>query len=524
MAAFPTTVATAADLLTAGNRDSSTLNGAISAGVTTLVVISGVFENYSVVTIDNERVKLGAQTISGTYTGCTRGFDNSTAASHATGAAVNANVVAAYHNTLASEIIAVETSLGQNLRLVQKVFNASGFAFTFTGATNLTGASPSTVVITPSPLGINSLSPTTHYLYISDGISSEAVLLTAVTVGASSTTVVFTPAVSHTAGQWTLGSATGGIQEAVKHALTVSGGGVVQIPSSVTQLRQSLFLGNIAVSVTLTGERLGCALQVTQDVPAIIARGVNQYWALRGFTIIYSSPVSVSSALDIANCSVGNPVIDNVGVSGGYYGALIVSCSGLSIRNSSFSSALYHGATLTGCSAINISNNTFGFNNVSVTSGTGLHIGNGCSAMQIIGNLANNNAYGFYFDGASSTLNVQGNTGINNTTADFNDVAGTRTSWLVEGNSGADTLIGAITAAGTVSLPATMSKTITVTGTTTINTINGAYGTGHEVVLFCPSGLTFSAAGNIKVALTTTYANQPVRARYNAADSKWYVV
>jgi parallel beta-helix repeat protein len=517
-AAYPSSVAGNNTLIVADNRKSTTLLGSISSGTTTIVVSSGVFSDYSVVTIENERILLGTETVSGTYTGCTRGYDSSTAAAHSNAVAVNANVVAAHHNVLREEIQAVETALGANLRFVQHVLNANGFTFSFSGVTTLTGTTPTTVAISPIPLGITTFSPNRHYLYITDGASSEAVLITSVSVGASSTTIGFTPANSHTAGQWTIGSATAGIQEAVQYAVTLGGGSVVQIPNGVNTLRQRIYLGDIAVSVTLAGERLGSSIVQTVDAPIFYCRGANQYWALRNFSATYSPAATVSYGIDVANVAVGNPFIENVGISGGAYAGVIDSSTGLTIRNSSFSGGVSGGLRIVSCNASSIIDNNFNFN----TAGIGLTVATSCSSLNVRGNLAFSNTYGFRIDGDPANIIFKENIALSNSTANYIDASTTRTSCIVRDNIPADTTTGAITAAASVALPSGMPTTITVTGTTTIDTITGFWGTGDERVLFCPSGLTFSAAGNIKVALTTTYANQPVRIRYNATDSKWY--
>lgn len=93
------------------------------------------------------------------------------------------------------------------------------YQFNRVGAQNLVAGSPATMrVANPSllvafPDGITAASPNTHWLRITDSISgNEAVLLTAVDVTAG--TVTFTPGLNHTAGNWQIMSASGGLQEA----------------------------------------------------------------------------------------------------------------------------------------------------------------------------------------------------------------------------------------------------------------------------------------------------------------------
>jgi hypothetical protein len=98
------------------------------------------------------------------------------------------------------------------------------------------GASPT---MTPCPLGVNG-ADSSHYLYISGGTgAAEAVLITggSCTSGASSGTVTFTPANSHS-GAWTITSATNGAQEAMCYLPT--GDNRVIIPQGTTTLNSDL--------------------------------------------------------------------------------------------------------------------------------------------------------------------------------------------------------------------------------------------------------------------------------------------
>lgn len=523
MAAYPTSIASDADLIVAGNRLSTTLLGTITAGATTIVVTSGVFPAYSVVTIENERILLGATAVSGTYTGCTRGYDSSTAASHANGVSVSANYVAAHHNVLRTEIQAVEGALGVGLRFVDKVSNAAGFTFSFAGTTNLTGASPATVVITPSPAGINALSVNKHYLYITDsGGGSEAVLLTSVTVGASSTTVGFTPANSHTANQWTLGSATGGIQEAVNYTHTTTGGGTVKVPQGTTTFLATCFLGTASWSNVVAIEGSGDSCNIT-SASGIVAFTVETlpYIVLRNFKLTRTGSGGSIDTITLAANTTAKPILDGLTLVGGTRDFIsAIDTDYLTIRNCRGSGFGRNGILVTGGDRIIIQNNDFSDGSAGSGTAVGIKTAGTCTQISIVGNTAFNNTIAdLYLTGDLTDLNVTGN--LFETVL---DAASSRTRWVVGDNNGSDNTIGAITAAATVTVQGALAKQFTVTGTTTIDTINGFYGTGHEVVFWCPTGLTFSAAGNIKVALTTTYNNQPVYARYNATDSKWYVV
>ena len=112
MAKYPGSIATNADLLSAANRASTALAAALAADATEIEVAStALFPDAGVVTIDDERIKYESKTAT-KFLSCTRGFDSSAAAAHASGATVEGRVVAAHHNLLRDEIVALEAELG----------------------------------------------------------------------------------------------------------------------------------------------------------------------------------------------------------------------------------------------------------------------------------------------------------------------------------------------------------------------------------------------------------------------------
>lgn len=141
MAIFPAAVATQAQLWTQVNGIATTLDGAIDSLVTTLTVVDTTsFPSSGYVVVDTEIIKYTGKT--GTsFTGCTRGSDSSTAASHITTSVVSAFAVAAHHNDTTGEIVAIQTLLGstsQSLDLSAraglgvKLKSPSGNIFTIT--------------------------------------------------------------------------------------------------------------------------------------------------------------------------------------------------------------------------------------------------------------------------------------------------------------------------------------------------------------------------------------------------------
>jgi hypothetical protein len=110
-ASWPTSVATDSTLYIAVNELQTNLSSGINSAVTTITLNSTTsFPTVGLILIDNEIIKYTG--ISGSnLTGCTRAFDGTTAASHSAAAIVSFAVMAAHHNVLKDEIIALETSL-----------------------------------------------------------------------------------------------------------------------------------------------------------------------------------------------------------------------------------------------------------------------------------------------------------------------------------------------------------------------------------------------------------------------------
>lgn len=111
MAIYPGSAATTGNLYDARNNANTTLNGAISDSATTITVVSTtLFPSTGLVSIENEVISYTGKTGT-TFTGCTRGFDGTTAVAHADGLAARLDVVARHHNILAEELAAVESDL-----------------------------------------------------------------------------------------------------------------------------------------------------------------------------------------------------------------------------------------------------------------------------------------------------------------------------------------------------------------------------------------------------------------------------
>lgn len=111
-AQYPSAAGTDANLFVAVNNLSTALtDNPLSSGATTVNVASTTgFPTAGYITIESEAISY--TNVTGTsFTGCTRGADGTTAASHVTGTTVFHDVVAAHHNVLKDEVKAVETDL-----------------------------------------------------------------------------------------------------------------------------------------------------------------------------------------------------------------------------------------------------------------------------------------------------------------------------------------------------------------------------------------------------------------------------
>jgi hypothetical protein len=143
MANFPTSISTNGNLYIAVNGLQTTLAVAVSSSDTTLTLTStSGFPTTGMVTLDNNEVASYTGISGANLTGVTRGADGTTAFSHAIGVTVGLTVVAAHHNRLKDEIIAIESALGTNL---SNVFPAT--ATTGTGSVVL---SNSPTLVTPN--------------------------------------------------------------------------------------------------------------------------------------------------------------------------------------------------------------------------------------------------------------------------------------------------------------------------------------------------------------------------------------
>lgn len=104
---WPDTVSSATTLYTAVNNCATNLSSDISNTTGTITVDDTTcFPSVGYITIENEAAKCTGKGAN-TFTGCTRGADGTTAASHVAGDTVFHAVIAAHHNVLKDEVVAI---------------------------------------------------------------------------------------------------------------------------------------------------------------------------------------------------------------------------------------------------------------------------------------------------------------------------------------------------------------------------------------------------------------------------------
>jgi hypothetical protein len=110
---FPTSLDTVVELVEVANKATTSISGGtLSNSNTTVTVVSTAsFPSSGIIGVDDELIAYTGKT-STTFTGCTRGFESTTAATHADGAAVKLYITAASHKVQSAAIIAVETKIG----------------------------------------------------------------------------------------------------------------------------------------------------------------------------------------------------------------------------------------------------------------------------------------------------------------------------------------------------------------------------------------------------------------------------
>lgn len=213
---------------------------------------------------------------------------------------------------------------------------AENYAFTRIPTSTLTAGVPATVTLSPMPTGITSGSVNAHKLRIVDSTAgNEVVTITAQTA----TTVTFTPTINHSGSNYSITSASGGIQEGIKYAESFANGNCVWLPAGNTSVYGTIYcagspgLGvfgrglwatNLVVDATFTAGDIFVCNSATCLV----------MW--RDFLIGGHAAHASGYGIHIQNNTAGLPLVENVTVFdclGGFY---IDNSDYVSFRNASF--------------------------------------------------------------------------------------------------------------------------------------------------------------------------------------------
>lgn len=339
-AAFPARVATDADMAIAVDRQQTRLALPMAATDASMTVVDpSPIAAYSLLSIDAEIVQAtGAP--SGNVVPVSRGFDGTTAAVHLASAAVTGFIDAYHHNRVVAEIEAIEAALGPNLgNTATGIVQSAPFNFAAQQPGGSLAAGSNVITLNPVPRGI----AVGSYLYISGGTgAAEGVPVTG--WNASTGQVIVTCANSHT-GAWTIGSATGGIQEAI--CSLPAAGGEVKISDGVWTLQSKIVIpgnGNVPrIAIDGGGATLirGTAYPAgdliyhdgSSATASISIRDLQIYAAG-----VYGSWLNVTSgaAIHLYRSQGANHVIQNVRVNDGYIGFHVEGTQQVEIQNPNY--------------------------------------------------------------------------------------------------------------------------------------------------------------------------------------------
>ena len=110
---FPTSLDTADELVRATNSASTKLTSGINSSDQTILVTSvALFPSSGIIRINDEIISYTGTSGGNTFTGCSRGFEGTTASSHQNNDNVTLDITAASNNVKNNAIIALETKLG----------------------------------------------------------------------------------------------------------------------------------------------------------------------------------------------------------------------------------------------------------------------------------------------------------------------------------------------------------------------------------------------------------------------------
>lgn len=208
---------------------------------------------------------------------------------------------------------------------------ANDFNFTVTGNVPLAIATPATVTLSFMPSGITAGSVNKHYVSIIDAIGgNEIVLITAWTA----TTISFTPALNHLAANYTIGSATSGLQEAIKWTEAQPDGGGINLNRGITWINARVFFAGVP-AVAL----FGCGKQATNIFASFSSGDLfycdnsSQLLGFYDFAIGVPGSHTSGAAFHLKDNTGGHPVLSNLRIDQCFQGVWIDNSDFITILN-----------------------------------------------------------------------------------------------------------------------------------------------------------------------------------------------
>lgn len=219
------------------------------------------------------------------------------------------------------------------------------YAFTRIPTSTLSAGVPATVTLSPMPTGITASSVNAHKLRIVDGTAgNEVVTITAWTA----TTVTFTPSLSHSGSNYSITSASGGIQEAIKYAEAFPNGNCVWLPAGNTTVYGTIYCYG-GIGLAIMGRGLWSTNLVidstftTGDIFICSSATCLVRW--QDFLIGGHANHASGYGIHIKDSTAGFPLVQNVTVYDCFGGFYIDNSDYVSLRNANFEQVSNHNST-----------------------------------------------------------------------------------------------------------------------------------------------------------------------------------
>lgn len=222
----------------------------------------------------------------------------------------------------------------------QPIFWAIKYNWSQTVAQTLLNSGGSSVTLAYLPDGLsNAASTNKHYIAIVNSTDSltESCLIT----GISGTTINFQTVNNHTSGTWTIGSASGGVQEAIAAAeASASQGACVITPwGNINTYGTIRLFGGSGIHVRGHGTRCTnfvCHRYAMTTKDVFYCENSTQLIQLSDFVIGGHAYMTAGCGIHLKSNTAGRPRIDNVEIVDTFNGMWFENCSYLVLNNASY--------------------------------------------------------------------------------------------------------------------------------------------------------------------------------------------